>query len=561
MSSANHKQLPWWVFLLIPLTALHALVPMWRHGFSCGHDLTFHLTSWFDCAQQWRHGILYPRWATDPNYTAGEPRFLFYSPASWMLGAALGSLFGWTAAPFVYIFVVLCAAGAAMYRLARLVLWPAASLAAALLYMANPYMLFVAYTRSAFSEMLAAAILPLLFLAVLRPRIHIALLAEVVAALWLTNAPAAVIAMYSLLVLAVLSAWRHRNLPNLWRTAAGTALGMGIAAIYILPAAYERKWVQIIRVRSAYYDFHNNFLFARTSDPLHDAVLRHASVLAVFLIAVIAASTALLLLQRRHWHTLQNRVFFTLAILAGIILFLMLPISEYVWKNAPEIAFLQFPWRWLIAAAPIAALLVAALLGRSGRRRVPIGIALVLSIFAVAAGHHLYFQPCDAEDTPRSVIAQLRSGIGQEGTDEYTPIGADPDDLQPAAPRVWLYPASEIAQTNPNQHHELPQHAQVNEWSAQRKSFSADLAQPAVAILQTMDYPAWRIHLNGQPAQKSAPASSGQIQILLPAGHTDADLRFVHTIDRILADCISALSLVLLAFVTWRERKHHVRAP
>src|SRR5580698_6624617 len=146
-NAVPHRALPWWIFLLLPLTALHAIMPMLHHGFSCGHDLTFHLTNWWDAAHQWRQGTIYPRWAQSPNFTAGEPRFIFYPPASWMLGAALGALTGWKHAPLVYIVLVLCAAGAAMYRLARLALWPAAALAAALVYMANPYMLFVIYTR------------------------------------------------------------------------------------------------------------------------------------------------------------------------------------------------------------------------------------------------------------------------------------------------------------------------------------------------------------------------------------------------------------------------------
>ncbi len=559
---AKHSTLPAWAWLLVPLTALHILLPMMHHGFSCGHDLTFHLTNWFDAAQQWRHGNPYPRWAQSPNWTAGEPRFIFYPPASWMLGAAIAGVSGLAAAPYVYLFLVLCAAAVGMYRLARLVLWPAAALAAALLYMANPYMLFVVYTRSAYAELLAAAIFPLLLLAVLRPRVHIALLAETVAAIWLTNAPAAVIAMYSLAVLAILAAWRHRSLPNLGKTLAGTALGMGVAAIYILPAAYERRWVQIARVKDAAYNFRASFLFGHSGEALHDAVLRQASWIAVALLLVVALCTLVLLSQARQWHTLQRRVFFVLAILAAVILMLLLPVSAFVWQHAPEMAFLQFPWRWLLALAPIAALLLAAVFGaHTLRRRIPLGVALIVSVLMTSAGAHLYFQQCDPQDTPRGVTTILRSGAGVEGTDEYTPVNADTDDLQPAAPQVWFYPANEVAETNPSQHHALTDHASVAAWAPQYKHFSVTLAQPSVAILQLMDYPAWAVRVDGKPAAKAADASSGQLQIALPAGHSDVELKFDHTRDRIAADVLSALCLLLLGFVTWWERHAHFAAP
>jgi hypothetical protein len=447
-----------------------------------------------------------------------------------------------------------------MYRLARLALWPAAALAAALVYMANPYMLFVVYTRSAYSELLAAAIVPLLFLAVLRPRVHIALVAEAVAALWLTNAPAAVIGMYALLALAILSAWRHGSLPNLLRAAAGAALGFFLAAIYLWPAIFEQPRVQIARVKDAAYDFHRSFLFGHTGEPLHDAVLHNASWIAVVLFAAIAACTLFVYLRRRHWHTLQKRVFYTLAIFSGFALLLMLPISAFAWPHIPKLAFLQFPWRWLLAVAPVDAVLSGALVGAPAlRRRIPIGLALIYSLLAVAVCSHNFFQPCDAPDTPQSVIAQLRSGAGVEGTDEYTPINADTDDLQPAAPQVWFYTPDGSAR--PGDHKELRVHAQVNTWAATHKNFSVDLTEPATAILQLMDYTAWQVHVNGAPAQKDAPASSGQIQIALPAGHSDVQVDFVRTGDRVMGDLLSFVALLVLAFITWRERTHHIAHP
>ena len=75
---------------VILLAAFVAIAPQLIRGNSCGHDFDFHLVSWLDCVNAWRHGIPYPHWAPSPNYGAGEPRFVFYPPLTWMLGAALG---------------------------------------------------------------------------------------------------------------------------------------------------------------------------------------------------------------------------------------------------------------------------------------------------------------------------------------------------------------------------------------------------------------------------------------------------------------------------------------
>src|ERR1700742_3234674 len=96
-----------WPAILLPLLALIIIAPLIAHGVSCGHDFDFHLQSWLDAAQQLRHGTLYPHWAFSAAYNAGEPRFIFYPPLSWMLGALITILFPYSAAPEIYTWIAL----------------------------------------------------------------------------------------------------------------------------------------------------------------------------------------------------------------------------------------------------------------------------------------------------------------------------------------------------------------------------------------------------------------------------------------------------------------------
>ena len=291
-------------------------------GNSCGHDFDFHLLSWMEVARAWHSGLAYPHWVQDANFGAGEPRLMFYPPASWLLGRPAGNHHRLACRPGA-----VRAAGAAGRRRQYVPAGAGMGAArpatfAACLYIANPYAMFVVYERSALGELLAGAWFPLMVLFALRTRSSIAPLGLSVAALWLTNSPAAVMGSYLLAVLA-LGMWivEGRPWPAL-RAVGGIALGLGLAAFYIVPAAFEQRWVQIERAIIPGMRVEDSFLFAHTRNAFHDQVLWTASW--IFVAEVAVASIAAYLAWRERG---GGRVRMVLTALLPIILLLQLPAS------------------------------------------------------------------------------------------------------------------------------------------------------------------------------------------------------------------------------------------
>ncbi|HEX3375197.1 MAG TPA: 6-pyruvoyl-tetrahydropterin synthase-related protein, partial [Edaphobacter sp.] len=478
-------------YFLIPLAAFLATIPLLIHGCSCGHDFDFHVLSWLEAARQFTHGNLHPHWAYTPAYNAGEPRFVFYPPLSWTIGAILGLLFPWTWTPILYTWLALTSAGLALHRLARDFTTGTAALIAAVLYTVNPYMLFTAYERSAYAELLAVAWIPLLLQAILRSNdkggVTIPRIAIPIALLWLTNAPAAVMSCYALALLTIIrlaknpgapsfalfakggvsrasaTAPAHLNLtttPSQTRTQlarntiTGTVLGLGLAAFYILPAAYQRRYVQIAMAIIPNMRIQDNFLFHRTGDPPHDQVLHTASLIAVLLVALTVATLTILytrrssashstLIRQNTEERASSRLekegspqtekdassrpnperaqrvegeverpphFFSscthsnnrlpLTILTITIALLLTPPATPIWTHAPELAFLQFPWRLVAILAAVLALAIALAL-KSIHLNTKITTILAVAIAAALTypAYTAFHQTCDQEAT------------------------------------------------------------------------------------------------------------------------------------------------------------------
>jgi uncharacterized membrane protein len=555
----------WVPTILISLLISLAIVsPFFSLGNASGHDFQYHAESWVDAAGQWKEGIFYPRWTEWANYGFGEPRFIFYPPFSWVLGASLGSVMPWNAVPIVFIVLVQTFAGLSAFALARRVLSGRAALFCVACYAANPYALLIVYMRSDFAELLANAFFPLLFLLALQicefvespaeapqraARRAIAGFAFVFAAVWLSNAPAGVIASYSAFAVFGFAALTRRSWKPLVRGIAGLALGFGLAAFYILPAAYEQRWVNIAQALSPGLLPSENFLYTVINDPEHTFFNWIASSIAILLI--ILTGLAALRTGRQDQdrkRLLDKRVWLAMLLLSGLATMLMLRFTFPLWQLLPKLRFVQFPWRWMSLLAVAFAVFLG---GAMGRRR---GWIWAVVTFALIGGNAVFLVQhgwWDTQDIP-TLRAAIANESGFDGTDEYDPAGDDHTNLPTKSPEAIVMDTDSIPGPN------SPPTIHVDRWSPEDKEVSVSARERFFLGLRLLNYPAWRAEVNGAAVTPRGGEDYNEMIVPVPAGESHVRVRFVRTWDRTLG---GGISLVTAFFLLWFGTRRRLTDP
>lgn len=468
---------------------------------------------------------------------------MFYPPASWTLGSAISAVFPWTIASPVYIWLVLVLAGASMFLLAQRWVGRRDAMFAAVLYAVNPYHLVIVYWRSAFAEMLASCLVPLLVLLVLRAadgeRRVVAPLGFVLAGAWLTNAPAAVMIHYSLGLLVVFFAWKKRSARLLLVVVGAVALGACLAAFYLLPAIYEQRWIDIAQAVSAGSRPADNFLFIRTTDADHDAFNRIISWIAVLEMAVVLAAAV----GARLWRDARRDVWSALSIWAIACAVLMFPMSLFLWNILPKMQFMQFPWRWLLCLSLIFTTFVTIAMKRWWLRG---AVCLASLLVIVIAWNRVQAPWWDNAADLREMQDNMGTGAGYEGTDEYTPLGAEPSAIDKDARKVTVDgPARGDIR--------------VQRWDAEWKEFTVQMSAADQVALKLFAYPAWHVQVDGRPVETRTREATGQMLVPVAAGMNHVTLTFVRTWDRTAGGWLSLLTALAVIAWKWIARRRSVQ--
>ena len=555
-------------------------------------DAEMHAYRTYEIIAAWAAGVPYLRWAPDLFYGFGYPVFNYYSPLSYYLGAAYGSLAGGAVAGVKFVLVLSAYVGAmGMYLFVRDRWGGLAGVVSAAAFSFAPYVIYIdPHARGDSPETLAIAVAPLMLWAFARLRRtaspgDVVLAAVTLAALVMAHNLMALV-FFGMLVAwlacdvvfgqmffgawimgdqASTSAVRRQVVVAL---GAAVALGLGLSAFMWLPAVLERGAIQYQNVaQGTFFDFRRYFidvgeLFAPALafDLAATQMRFNQSVgVAQWVLAGLGALTVFSARRRR-----LSVLFFAFGGL--ILLYLMLPASIAVWEALPPMAYLQFPYRFLGPAAVVLGVLAGASLAWADRLPFRWGrpaMAAVAVGACILAAQPLLFPPLWPDfgpvDANRILATELNGrGIGTTSANDFLPVGvaAVPG---PQASLIDSYAAGDVDKVN---RATLPAGTRVvvAEHGPQHDRFTISGADEFLLRLYTFYWPGWTAKIDGveQPIELSEP--EGWINVWVPAGSHEVAVLLEDTPVRWVGWLLAGLALAtLVALVVWRLRLSIIR--
>jgi hypothetical protein len=329
------------------------------------------------------------------------------------------------------------------------------------------------------------------------------------------------------------------------------ALGLGLTGFYLVPAAYEQRWVNIAQALSPGLLPSDNFLFTITNDPEHTLFNWIASGIAILVMVLtgLAALAACRKEQNREGalNVEMWRVLLFLAALAGLLMFRF---SSVFWHLLPKLRFVQFPWRWMaILAVPFALFLGSVM---AGKRR---GWAWIVVTFALlgSIGPALVHEGWWNKDDISFLRQEIAHGEGFDGTDEYDPAGDDHTNVP-----LGKAPEVQVMDTDSTPGPDTPPKVHVDRWSPEEKEVTVDTKEPFALGLRLLNYPAWQVEVNGAVVKPLNGEDFDQMLVPVQAGESQIRVRFVRTWDRTLGDVLS-LACGLIVLWLWSPARQFSR--
>ncbi|MCG6962614.1 MAG: hypothetical protein LJE95_05025 [Acidobacteria bacterium] len=443
-------------------------------------------------AQQVMHDLgarSLPLWCPDLNAGCGSPGIRLYSPAGPLASGTLGLLVGDACAGVRLALLAAFVALALLMRRRKVEGWPLAVALAA----TGPAVMADLFTRAAYSELIAV---PLAWWLLDRAaagapaRSPWRPLALGAASLWLLHAPTTLMVVILLFASCLL-----RRLRGIGWLTLGGVVALLVTAWHWLPLLDEMALVKsTAAIKGGIFAARANLL---GSSSAHNLPLNAA-------LSWTAVALLLIVLVEGWQRSDPVR-----AVLVVICVALASPAASFLWSDTSPLSWLQFPWRWLLPATLLVLRPLALRTPFGNPRSWALGALWLAPLLTLPAPGLVRVPRLTATESWQQVGNALERAIGSNPllvdiAQNRPPWFADLGEQLPAL-------GDRLADAEP-----MSTTVRVDRWRPLQRELTVAGAMPSTVTVRLLDYPWWRIEVDGKPA--TARREHGLIRVTVPAG-------------------------------------------
>jgi hypothetical protein len=508
--------------LIIIVAALILTLPTLFYGFpSYNHDGWVHALWYSSFASQLWSGDLYPRWLLDLNRGLGSPALFYYPPIPYYFTSLFKPLFQHDPDGLrqlgVSASLAVITSGWFAYLWLRRIAQPTAALVASVIYLAMPYHLAIdLYLRGAFAEVWSFVWMPLILYFARRlecgERFAVPGLAMSYALLIASHLPVAFIFSSVPILHILVTTETGRRKRVLAKAAAAMALGIGLAAIYLLPALAMRGYVSMQEMSRPEIHFEKWFVLTSFFSRGLSAYLSWQA------ISVVCVAGCAYIISSYHSDRIVRRERAFWAITAIIALVMMTPLSKPIWSALPILQNIQFPFRFnailCMATAALLSFGCSSLKPATSHRTAWLAAALLIAfwilITPVVVWREYWVHPI-TRASYRGLIENNQDAA------EYRPRWANRD----AYYRLLTEMGQAGASTDKATVIEGSAEVTVEKWLPRTIGLRVSSANGARLCVKQLYYPGWRARVDGNGIELSVWASEpeGLLELIAPSGN------------------------------------------
>ncbi|OGK30458.1 hypothetical protein A3F29_00445 [Candidatus Roizmanbacteria bacterium RIFCSPHIGHO2_12_FULL_33_9] len=532
------------IAFIIFIFAFAAGFQLLKPGLIPTHDAEYHIVRFYQFDKAIRDGNLYPRWAPDLNYGFGVPLFNYVYPLPNYL-SFMTHLFGisFINSFKLIMFLSFVMGGIFFYFWARDFWGDLGGLVSSIVFLYSPYFFVDIYIRGSIGEVIALSLFPGVLWSVnqalIQERFSFVPLSGIFLALVIFSHNILGFAFFIFLIFYILAIFYLFNKRKiiLMESLKIILLGLGLSAIFWIPAIFERNYVRGLEI----FDLKRNFaelyqlvipswgsgFFGGGTNEM-SVQIGIMNLLAIFISVFVLIKLKLKKKERKAG-------LITYFLVCFLILFiLMTKFSSPVWDFVPFLNFFQFPWRLLSLTILVASFLSGSLFIISKSKI--LAFIIIAGAFFLGIGYTRPAYYHQREDSHYFTRSNFMDGTNSPGNVFNTkwmkwPLKREKEKIE------FKDKSARILNSM---------------IKSSRYVLEVSLRKETTMFVNTAYFPGWKVYVDS----KSFPVGierNGSMSVNLPKGTHSIEAKLEDTPIRNISKIISILSFFLIVFIFYKN--------